>query len=142
MFAMASTLPLAGWLALALAPLRRGAAVAVARMVAATLAVGYVALVGAALAQSAGPAPDLSSLAGLAKAFSDPHVMLIGWVHFLAFDLWVGSWEVEEAGRQGVPHWAVVPCLVLTFLAGPAGLAPFLAIRSVFARRAPAIGPT
>ena len=135
LFALASAVPLVGWLALAFAPLRRAAAVIVARVVAVVLAAGYLALVGAALAHPAGPAPDFQSLAGLAKAFSNPHVMLIGWVHYLALDLWTGSWEVEEAGRRGVPHAAVLPCLLLTFLAGPAGLVVFLILRSILGRR-------
>ena len=55
--------------------------------------------------------------------------MLVGWVHYLAFDLWVGAWETEEAERRGMPHAALVPCLALTFLAGPVGLLLFLVLR-------------
>jgi len=89
----------------------------------------------AALSRPGASAPDFNSLAYLAHAFSDPHVMLVGWTHYLAFDLWVGAWEVEQAGRAGVPHWATVPCLVLTFLAGPIGLLLFLIARAVARRR-------
>ena len=146
LFGLANALPLLGWLALCLAPLARGPLVALARVVAVVLAVGYAAMVGAALATAAGPMPDLTTLPGLARAFSDPHVMLVGWIHYLAFDLWTGAWEAEEAGRRGMPHWAVLPCLALTFLAGPIGLVLFLALRtrwrgaarSTAAARAPA----
>ena len=72
--------------------------------------------------------PDVTALSGLAHAFSTPRVMLVGWVHYLAFDLWV-AWEAEEAGCRGMPHAALVPCLVLTFLAGPVGLLLFLVLR-------------
>lgn len=130
LFGLANALPLLGWLALCLAPAARGTMVAVARVVAVVLAVGYAAMVGAALVGAPGPRPDLMTLPGLAHAFSDPHVMLIGWVHYLAFDLWTGAWEIEEAGRRGIPHWAVLPCLALTFLAGPIGLVLFLALRT------------
>ena len=78
---------------------------------------------------------SFSTLAGLAKAFSNPGVMLVGWVHYLAFDLWTGAWEAEEAHRRGVPHWALIPCLVLTFLVGPVGLVAFLLVRAPFRRR-------
>ena len=40
-------------------------------------------------------------------------------MHYLVFDLWVGSWETED---DSLPHWLLLPCLALTFLAGPTGL--------------------
>lgn len=130
LFGLANAVPLLGWLALCFAPLARGPLVAAARVVAVVLAVGYAVMVAVALAKGGGSLPDLTTLRGLAGAFSDPHVMLIGWVHYLALDLWTGAWEVEEAGRRGMPHWAVLPALVLTFLAGPIGLLLFLALRA------------
>ena len=130
LFGLANAVPLLGWLALALAPLARARLVAAARVVAVVLAGGYAAMVVVALVQGGGRLPDLSTLPGLAHAFSDPHVMLVGWVHYLALDLWTGAWEVEEAGRRGMPHWAVLPGLLLTFLAGPIGLLVFLCLRA------------
>ena len=134
LFALANAAPLIGWLALCCAPLARARLVALARVVAAVLAVGYGVMVVASLVRGGGRLPDLTTLPGLAQAFSDPHVMLIGWVHYLAFDLWTGAWEAEEAGRRGLPHAAVLPCLALTFLAGPIGLALFLALRAGWTR--------
>ena len=61
--------------------------------------------------------------------------MLVGWVHYLAFDLWVGAWAVEDAGKRGVPHWAMVPVLFLTLMAGPIGLLVYLAARAGLSRR-------
>lgn len=139
LFQRLSTLPLAGWVALLLAPWGRGLMVTIARVVAVALAIGYAAMVVAALSRPGAAAPDFNSLGYLAHAFSDPHVMLVGWVHYLAFDLWVGAWEAEEAGRSGVVHWALVPCLALTFLAGPIGLLLFLAVRAVARRRSRAV---
>ena len=138
LFQAANTVPLLGWLALLLAPLRRPALVAFARVVATVLAAGYLVLLGWRVATAPGgfdPA-SFSTLDGLARAFSNPSVMLVGWVHYLAFDLWTGAWEAEEAHRRGVPHAALVPCLLLTFLVGPVGLLAFLLCRAVFRRRA------
>jgi hypothetical protein len=56
-------------------------------------------------------------------------------VHYLAFDLFVGSWEVRDAQRLGLPHGMVIPCLVLTFLFGPIGLGLFLLLRAGMKRR-------
>ncbi|MGH7516648.1 MAG: abscisic acid-deficient protein Aba4 family protein [Gemmatimonadales bacterium] len=54
--------------------------------------------------------------------------------HYLAFDLLVGAWETTDARTHGVPHPAVLPCLALTFLFGPAGFLLYLGLRRVFAR--------
>lgn len=131
MFRIASTVVLAGWLALALAPFNRPMMVTGARLVAALLCGGYVVIVGHALAT--GPAPSGASfmtLDGIANLFSSRTALLGGWVHYLAFDLWVGSWEVEDAPRARVPHWLLLACLVLTFLAGPAGLLLYLLVKA------------
>ena len=74
-------------------------------------------------------------LADVARLFENPYCLLAGWVHYLAFDLVVGSWQVRDAARLKLPHWAVVPCLVLTFLLGPAGLVCYLLLRWSLARR-------
>jgi hypothetical protein len=66
--------------------------------------------------------------------FENPWLLLAGWTHYLAFDLFIGGWEVRDAQRRGIPHLLVVPALVLTFLFGPAGLLLYLAISL---RRAP-----
>ena len=56
-------------------------------------------------------------------------------MHYLAFDLLVGSWEARDARSRGVPHWALLPCLALTFLFGPAGWLLYLGVRSAAGRR-------
>jgi hypothetical protein len=62
------------------------------------------------------------TLAGISAGFQNPVLALLGWVHYLAFDLFVGTWEAHHAGRYGISQWLVLPCLVATFLAGPVGL--------------------
>ena len=83
-----------------------------------------------------GSAGGFSSLEDVAVLFSNPWLLLAGWVHYLAFDLLVGSWEARDARERGIAHLLVVPCLILTFLFGPAGWLLYLGVRS----RAPAIG--
>lgn len=81
---------------------------------------------------TSGPAPDGASfgtLQGVMLFFTVPKAALAGWVHYLAFDLFIGAWEVRDAKRNTVPHLAVVPCLVLTLMLGPVGLALYLALR-------------
>lgn len=136
LYLWASTAPLAGWLALALQPLRPALAVAFARVVAVAIAVGYVVLIAHALSRPGGPLPDLATLDGLSALFADRRAALIGWFHFLALDLWTGTWEAEEARRRGMPHLALLPCLFLTLMAGPAGLLLFLGLRAAWRRPA------
>jgi hypothetical protein len=134
LFIVANVVALVGWIALAIAPWRREAMIVVARAAGTVLAVGYVVVFAATMTGG----PDLAfdySLDGIAAFFGVPGYLLIGWVHYLAFDLWVGSWEAEEAPRAGMPHALLLPCLFLTFMLGPVGLLAFLIIRALFARR-------
>ncbi len=62
------------------------------------------------------------SLAAVSALFSVPELLLAGWIHYLAFDLFVGAWEVRDARTNRIPHLLLIPCLLATFMAGPAGL--------------------
>ena len=61
--------------------------------------------------------------------FSVPETVLVGWVHYLAFDLFVGAWEVRDAQRRSISHLYVVPCLLFTLMLGPVGLLAYLTLR-------------
>ena len=75
------------------------------------------------------------SLSGIATLFSNPYVLAAGWIHYLAFDLFVGAWEVHDSQKFGISHWLVLPCLFLTLMLGPTGLAMYLIIRAVVTRK-------
>jgi hypothetical protein len=130
LFSVLNLAAAAAWLPLVFLPRSRWASTVVPVVVPALLAVGYVALVVASLPWGEG---GFSSLAAVKALFDNPWGLLAGWTHYLAFDLFIGGWEVRDAQRRGVPHLLVVPALVLTFLFGPGGLLLYLAIRS-FAR--------
>jgi hypothetical protein len=131
-FRVANLLVVPGWLLLTVTPRWRwGARLVGPVVIPAVLALGYVALVAARFGRGSG---GFGSLAAVAALFADPYVLLAGWIHYLAFDLFVGSWEVRDAQRLGIPHLAVVPCLALTFLFGPTGLLSYLVVRSAVRR--------
>jgi hypothetical protein len=46
-----------------------------------------------------------------------------GWIHYLAFDLFIGAWIVEDALSRGVPAWLSIGVLPFTFMFGPHGSA-------------------
>ena len=82
-------------------------------------------------ATSDSPGGDFSTLAGVMRLFDSPAGALAGWVHYLAFDLFVGAWEVRDARQHQVSHLWVVPCLLLTLMLGPVGLLLYLVVRTV-----------
>ena len=72
-----------------------------------------------------------TSIEGVRMLFSSDIGMIIGWTHFLVFDLFVGAWEARDARRRGFSHWLLVPCLLLTFMLGPVGLFLYVVLRKV-----------
>jgi hypothetical protein len=80
------------------------------------------------------PSGGFNSLSNVMLLFTDRWLVLAGWVHYLAFDLFIGSWQVRDARRNGVPFWLVAPCLVLTFMFGPIGLLLYLFLAGVISR--------
>lgn len=75
-----------------------------------------------------------SSLDGVMTLFTSPQFALVGWVHYLVFDLFVGAWEVRDAKRRSISHLFVVPCLVMTLMFGPIGLLAYLLLRFAMKR--------
>jgi len=76
-----------------------------------------------------------NSIAQVRALFSVDKALVAGWIHYLAFDLFIGSWEVRDARTLKINHLFVVPCLVLTFLFGPLGLGLYLLLRAGMRRR-------
>lgn len=75
-----------------------------------------------------------SMLETVMVAFTHPNVALMGWAHYLVFDLFVGAWIGRDSVKRGVTQWAVVPCLLFTFLAGPIGLLMYLLLRKLMGK--------
>lgn len=85
------------------------------------------------------PGPQGSSfftLDGVMRIFTSRQTVIACWLHYLIFDLFVGSWVARDARRLGVRHALCVPSLALTLLFGPLGLVSWLAIRGALRRRA------
>ena len=76
------------------------------------------------------------SLEGIMAGFTVPELVLAGWIHYLAFDLFIGAWEARDARRLKIPHLALVPCLVFTFGLGPVGLLFYFILRWSLRREA------
>lgn len=129
LFGIVNPVALLGWIALLVSPLAPRIAQWVAALVIpGLLSVAYTVLILVNWADAEG---GYDSLANVMLLFDNPAIALAGWIHYLAFDLFVGAWEVRVAAREKIAFYLVVPCLVLTFLFGPVGLALFFAIRAV-----------
>jgi hypothetical protein len=128
-FSLCSLMAMVGWVLLVVAPRRHWVSTVVAGRVIPLLLAGvyFVILIGHWAEREGG----FGSLAGVAALFANHWLLLAGWVHYLAFDLFIGSWEVRDAGDRKISHWMVIPCLVLTFLFGPVGLLGYFGVRSV-----------
>lgn len=129
-FGLVNAAVLPAWALLVLAPRWRWTQPLAVWVTIPLLAAVYVALVAYALVTGGGAQDvDFTTLEGVAAIFSHPLGVVAGWTHYLAFDLFVGAWVERDARRRGVPRWQVVPCLLLCFVAGPAGLLLYLVTR-------------
>ena len=132
-FQLSNPLAMSGWLALILSPFApiwadRIAALAVPLL----LSLAYSGLV---LAHWAGAQGGFLSLPDVMLLFTQAPIALAGWLHYLAFDLLLGAWAVRTARAENIPHLLVVPCLILTFLFGPAGFLAFSILGLILSQR-------
>ena len=77
---------------------------------------------------------DLGSIEGVRSIFASDGGVTVGWIHYLAFDLFVGLWIARDADAKGFSRLVQAPVLLATFLAGPLGLLVWLGIREKRAR--------
>ncbi|MHA7898818.1 MAG: ABA4-like family protein [Henriciella sp.] len=74
--------------------------------------------------------PDAGfTLSGVQALFSHPNGVILGWSHYLVFDLFVGAWIARDGQRRAIAHWKLIPCLLGAFLFGPVGLLLYAILR-------------
>ena len=127
LFSLCNSAALIGWLILAIAGRKRWAAYLTTGVILPLLlAIAYLVLLLGHWGETKG---DFGTLTGVAALFSNHWVLLAGWIHYLCFDLFIGSWEVRDAQARGISHWLVIPCLFFTFMFGPVGLLLYFGLR-------------
>lgn len=77
---------------------------------------------------------DFTGIEGIRALFATDGGIVIGWTHYLAFDLFIGQWIAKDADHKAFSRFAQVPVLLLTLFAGPIGLLLWLIIRERRAR--------
>jgi hypothetical protein len=84
---------------------------------------------------AATPGGGFGSLTEVRALFANDAALDAGWLHYLAFDLFVGTWIVRQGTSEGIHPVLLFLCLPITFLLGPIGFLLFLIERAVFSRR-------
>lgn len=126
LFSIHSSLAMVGWLLLAFGPLAPRWIYRISGLgLPGFLSVSYFALILTYWSTMEGGYDSLQNVIAL---LSNPNGAQAGWVHFLAFDLFIGAWGWQQARANGVPHLLTLPALGLTFLFGPVGLLIFFAL--------------
>lgn len=126
-FSIANLIAMLSWILLVVAPrfvLTRK--VIISGVIPLLLSVAYLVLIVLFFGKADG---GFDSLPNVMKLFTNEWAVLAGWIHYLAFDLLVGIWEVKDAQAKNISHWFVIPCLVLTFLFGPIGFLLYSILR-------------
>lgn len=126
LFSLSSALVLPAWLILIFAPRRWSLLNAFpAYVVPFVLSALYAVLVLSHFSEAGG---GFGSLSEVRQLFTNDMVLLAGWVHYLAFDLFIGAWTAAMMDRVGVSRIIQGFILPLIFLFGPAGFILALAI--------------
>lgn len=76
------------------------------------------------------------TLEAVKALFGVDALLLAGWIHYLAFDLFVGAWIVRDSQTHQINHFLILPCLFFTLMAGPLGLMLYLGLRALRGHRA------
>jgi hypothetical protein len=74
---------------------------------------------------------DFGSLKSVMALFTEENAVLAGWVHYLAFDLLIGMWMLDQNKELRINQLIMAPCLFLTFMLGPIGFLLFMIIKTI-----------
>ncbi len=125
-FSLANMGALVSWLALAILPRRQ--------WLMRTLGFGWIGLLSLtysviiALRFFGAEGGGFGSIGEVRALFADDWTLTAGWIHYLAFDLFVGLWIARKLDGHGVHRLIQAPVLLLTFMFGPAGLITYYAM--------------
>jgi Domain of unknown function (DUF4281) len=134
-FSIANTVPLLFWLLLAFGPRNEMTARIVLYGGSGLLALAYAVLLPLIMTGTVDPVGpkggtvSFTELAGIMALFDSKGGATVGWIHYLAFDLFVGLWVARNADRYGIARWIQVPILFFVLMAGPLGLTLYLLAR-------------
>lgn len=142
LFSLTNGIALVAWLVLLVLPrgplMRSAVMYAGAGLLCLIYAATFALVVGGVADPVGAPAsrPDFLSIPGIQAFFDSQGGVVIGWTHYLAFDLFTGIWIASDADNKGFRRVTQAPFLILTYLVGPIGLLAWLLVRERRARAA------
>ena len=71
----------------------------------------------------------------LNKLFSNKSFLILFWIHFLAINLFCGSWIVKDSQKLMIPKYLVYFPLVITYFIGPVGVFIYWIFRIFFSKK-------
>jgi hypothetical protein len=126
-FSLASTLAMLGWLALLFLPRWSMLVAGLTFGLIGLLSVAYAVLIMVYFFRVDGG--GFGSITEVRQLFLSDGGLLAGWIHYLAFDLFIGIWIAERADRVHLSRLIQAPILLATFMFGPLGLLMFYITR-------------
>jgi Domain of unknown function (DUF4281) len=129
LFQLVNSMAMLAWLLLIIAPKWAWTGKTVMGLVITLFCIIYIYLISQSI--KAEDFKSFSSLAGVMQLFTHEGAVLAGWVHYLAFDLMVGLFIVNDSQKNDLSHWLIIPCLLFTFMLGPVGLCLYLLMRLI-----------
>jgi hypothetical protein len=141
LFTSVNVLAMLGWLLLAAGPRKPAVHSLIMYACVALLCLTYTLLFALVLGGAVDPVrmaeagqPGFGSIAGVRAIFASDGGVVIGWTHYLAFDLFTGLWIARDADNKQFSRLVQLPVLFATFMAGPVGLLSWLIVRERRAR--------
>ena len=77
---------------------------------------------------------SFSTLANVKVLFQNDDAVSAGWLHYLAFDLFVGAYIVRESKKMQISRWIYTLILPFTFMFGPVGYLFFIICKTFKAK--------
>lgn len=86
---------------------------------------------GIMMARFFGSGGGYGSIAEVRALFAHDDILLAGWLHYLAYDFFIGVWIAERADRMGLSRQIQAVILVVAFMFPPMGFVLFVATRAL-----------
>jgi hypothetical protein len=140
LFSLTNKWAIFGWVVLAFLPRKPLVLTLIMYLGVAMLCLTYAVMLGLLMIGNvdsgggSGAGMDFTTLAGVMALFDSKGGAVIGWTHYLAFDLFIGLWIARDADAKGFGRLVQIPILFLTLMLGPVGLLTWLIVREPRAR--------
>ena len=132
-FSIASMLVLPQWILMIFLPKWKGTKWLIQHpIIPGILAIIYVIFLASTTGIEGG---GFGSLQEVKALFTVDNAVLAGWVHYLAFDLLIGSWVLTNGQQNKLPHLALIPCMFFCFMAGLVGWGLYMILRTFLTKK-------